>query len=139
MAKHAKQLRYSYGAISQAFHFLCIYSKDKEQLRQQAVHTSAGHTAALSNRLYSFQLKNINQPALFLFLRFEKEKAKLGLKSCGQRLTTETRRSLCASEQTLVWFSCGENVNRPHSLLTAESTVRFQTSQLPWAVICITE
>lgn len=43
MAKHAKQLWYSHEAISQAFHFLCIYSADKEQLKQQAVHTSGGY------------------------------------------------------------------------------------------------
>lgn len=34
MAKHAEQLRYAHEANSQAFHFLFIYSKDKEQFKK---------------------------------------------------------------------------------------------------------
>lgn len=58
MAKHAEQLRYAHEANSQAFHFLFIYSKDKEQLKkktkktQQAVHASGGRTGPLFTQLH---------------------------------------------------------------------------------------
>lgn len=39
MEKNGKQLWYSQETINEAFHFLCIYSKDKEQLKPQALHT----------------------------------------------------------------------------------------------------
>ena len=88
MAKHAEQLRYAHEANSQAFHFLFIYSKDKEQLKKTTggsckwwTHRTIVRTAALSHRLYPFRQKKINvweQPGLL----FVEQKARPGLISC---------------------------------------------------------
>lgn len=72
MAKHARQLRYSHEAISQAFHFLCIYSE-----RQKAVKTTGSShkwwthraifwTAALSHRLFSFWQRKLMSESIML-------------------------------------------------------------------------
>ena len=90
MAKHAEQLRYAHEANSQAFHFLFIYSKDKEQLKKKNkknptggsckwwMHRTIVHTAALSHRLCPFWQMKINvweQPDLL----FVEQKARPGV------------------------------------------------------------
>lgn len=53
-AKNGKQLWYSQETINEAFHFLCIYSKDKEQLKPQALHTKwEKHIIILGTTVFS--------------------------------------------------------------------------------------